>query len=319
MTSHSFGKIGVLMGGSSSEREVSLRSGNAICQALGSQGIHVEAIDIHSQNIRKDLRSRHLDFAFVALHGKGGEDGQIQILLEQLGISYLGSDSEACARAFNKIASKRIFSETGIPTPLFEVLSEDDWQDKLSRLDFPVFLKPPEEGSSIDVFFVEEEKDMRKITAYLFQKYPSILAEKRIEGQEITVGIMGNRTLPVVEIRPRRFFYDYIAKYTPGMAKYFVPAEISEENSHKAQEIALAVHNILGLRDLSRVDIILQEDRPYVLEANAIPGFTESSLLPKAARAAGLEFPDLCVELIRIALARVEHEKENKSEKIFAS
>ncbi len=311
------GKIGVLMGGSSSERDVSLRSGNAIYQALKERGFAVEAIDIQSRNMREELSSHSLDFAFVALHGKGGEDGEIQSVLEQLGIPYLGSDSEVSSRAFNKIVAKKIFSEAGILTPPFAILSANDWEERLAHFGFPIFVKPPEEGSSIDVFCVEELTSLKKVVSYLFQKHSRLLAEKRIEGQEITVGIIGTRSLPVVEIRPRRFFYDYVAKYTPGMTKYIVPAEIPEAISQKVQEIALAAHHVLGLRDVSRIDMILQEEEAYVLEANTIPGFTETSLLPKAAQAAGLEFSDLCVELIRIALTRMEHEKESKGEKIF--
>jgi D-alanine-D-alanine ligase len=313
------GKIGVLMGGRSGEREISLRSGRAVAQALASQGLQVEALDTKDIEPLGKMRSLGLGFAFIALHGRGGEDGEIQRALEVLGIPYLGSDAESSARAFNKIRAKEIFEKTDIPTPRYEVLRKADWSEKLSSLRLPVFFKPPEEGSSLDVHRVADREEAREVAAELFRRHERILAEEAILGREITVGILGTQPLPVVEIVPHRPFYDYEAKYFSKDTEYNVPARLDAYIVDSVQSVALRTHEVLGLRDFSRIDMILADETPFVLEANTIPGFTESSLLPKAADAWGLPFSKLCVELIGIACRRLAHEEESKKERALAS
>ncbi len=308
------------MGGFSSEKEISLRSGRAVLKALTEKGFQAEPVEIFSQDFSSALSSRSFDFAFITLHGAGGEDGLVQAILEKHRIPYLGSGPEASARAFNKITAKKIFLQAGIPTPAFEMLSAGDWKHKLPALSFPVFIKPVDEGSSIDVFCCESAEELRRTMNSMIEKYGVVLAEKKIAGRELTVGIVGDRALPVVEIKPKRSFYDYAAKYDPASGtQYGVPADIPESMAQRAQEIALAAHRALGLRDFSRVDLMVEKDDLSVLEANTIPGFTETSLLPKAARAEGLSFPDLCAELVRIAWERFQDEKKKQDEKVFTA
>lgn len=312
-------KIGVLMGGFSREREISLRSGRAVLKALLEKGFQAEPVEIFSKDFVAALSSRSFDFAFITLHGAGGEDGVVQAVLEKYRIPYLGSGPEASLRAFNKITAKKIFLEAGVPTPAFEILSAD-WQARLSSLEYPVFVKPADEGSSIDVFCCESVETLRREMSSLIEKYGAVLVEKKITGRELTVGIVGDRALPVVEIKPKRNFYDYTAKYDSSSGtQYDAPADIPARAAKQAQEIALLAHRALGLRDFSRVDMMLGEQGFSVLEANTIPGFTETSLLPKAARAVGLGFQDLCADLVRIAWERFENEKKNQAEKVFTS
>ena len=315
-------KIGVLMGGFSSEREISIRSGKAVFKALTDKGFRACPVEISSHDFCEAIKPGAFDFAFITLHGAGGEDGFVQSFLEKHHIPYLGSGPEASARAFNKITAKRIFERAGIPTPAFEVLEGENWKEKAEKLVYPVFIKPADEGSSIDVFCCQDPGELKKSMNGLIEKYGMVLAERKITGRELTVGIVGTRALPVVEIKPKRGFYDYQAKYdkTRG-TEYVVPAVIPDAEAKRVQEIALAVHRALGLRDFSRVDLMLGDEGPYVLEANTIPGFTETSLLPKAASAIGMNFQDLCAELVRIGWERNQDEAKTQSqnEKVFSS
>lgn len=310
------------MGGFSREREISLRSGTAVLKALTEKGFQALPVEIFSQDFSEAVKPGGFDFAFITLHGTGGEDGFVQSVLEKRGIPYLGTGPEASARAFNKITAKRIFEKAGIPTPAFEILESGNWKEKAEKLGYPVFIKPADEGSSIDVFCCESFAELKKSMNGLIEKYGMVLAERKITGRELTVGIVGNRALPVVEIKPKRGFYDYQAKYdkTSG-TEYICPAVIPDAEAKRAQEIALAVHRSLGLRDFSRVDLMLGDEGPYVLEANTIPGFTETSLLPKAARALGMNFQDLCAELVRIAWERNQDEAktQGKNEKVVTA
>jgi D-alanine-D-alanine ligase len=306
-------RIGVLEGGLSSERSVSLRSGRAIKQALRSAGIRPVSVDPGRRARFRKLLAR-LDLAFIALHGAGGEDGTIQNLLERRGIAYIGSDAAGCRNSFDKRVSKRLFSSHGIPTPAAVIVNRRNWRRKAARFGPPFFVKPLREGSSVGVFLVE---DLRRAAARIraaLARYGELLLERRIEGREVTVGILGRRALPVVELRPRRAFYDYVAKYTKGMCRYLVPAPLAAPAARRIQRVALAAHRRLGLRDFSRVDLMLdRRGRPYVLEVNSIPGFTERSLLPKAARAAGIGFTELCLELLTAAEGRRRKMKERRN------
>jgi len=296
-------RVGVFSGGASSERAVSLRSGRAVQKALLEAGVSVIPIDPRNPRRLQSALSQ-INLAFLALHGKGGEDGSIQARLEKAGIPYVGSDPLGSRTAFQKVKAKRIFEREGIPTPPWRTFTPRDWQ-KLQNFPAPFFVKPVAEGSSIGVFLVEDfAQSVEKITQALV-RYPVLLAEKKIVGREFTVGILGNRALPVVELRPRRSFYDYRAKYTRGMTKYLVPAPIPLDWRRRFQRLALRVHQALGLRDFSRIDLMAEGDGvPFVLEANTIPGFTELSLLPKAAQEAGISFERLCLELVGMAWKR---------------
>jgi len=314
-----FERIGVLMGGISREREVSLRSGKAVLEALLAAGLNAEGIDLADGDFEGALRGREIDFAFIALHGAGGEDGTIQAVLEKLGVPYLGTRPASSRKAFDKIESKKVFEKTRVPTPAFEILTSADWRERLEKLRFPVFIKPPCEGSSIDVCQVRDLSDAERGFTLLFEKYPVLMAEAKITGPELTVSILGERPLPVIEIRPKRDFYDYTAKYTKGMTEYLVPAPITSEETRNVQRAALFAHRALGLRDFSRVDVILSGGIPFVLEVNTIPGFTETSLFPKAAGAVGMGFGDLCVELLRIAARRLKNETAQEKDALHFS
>lgn len=297
-------KIGVLYGGASSERKISIRSGRAVHSALKRLGFSTRWIDP-----RKKMEARQafkkIDLAFIALHGRGGEDGTIQSQLERLKIPYIGSDARTSRLAFDKILTKRILLKKRIPTPQFRIYWRANKLSSLRRFPVPFFVKPPQEGSSIGIYEVrkwEESADKLRKTARV---YGTFLLEEKIQGREFTVGILGNKALPVIELKPKHGFYDYHSKYTKGMTEYLVPAPIQQKLAKRLQRVALAVHRALGLRDFSRVDLMVDEkQRPYVLEANSIPGFTELSLLPKAARAAGISFENLCYQLVRMAFER---------------
>lgn len=296
-------RVGVLCGGNSSERAISLRSGKAVLEALRRSGIPVVPIDPQTPQKMKTALSQ-IDLAFIALHGRGGEDGSIQRRLEKVRIPYVGTGPQGSRLAMNKIAAKKVFVKTGIPTPPWKTFNRSTWK-RLEGFPTPFFVKPVDDGSSIGVFLVEDfHRSVEKLMRAL-RKYPVLFAEKKINGREFTVGILGNRALPVIELRPTRSFYDFRAKYTKGMTEYLVPAPIPESWRKKFQRVAFRVHQALGLRDFSRVDLLADEKgNPYVLEANTIPGFTEFSLLPKAAREAGISFESLCLRLIRMAEQR---------------
>ena len=307
---HSFRKVGVFLGGCSHERPVSLRSGEAVYQALKSAGLDVIKIDT-ANGFLSGLKRNPLDLAFLALHGAGGEDGTIQRILNRKGIPYVGSNEKASALAFDKGRAKRLFQRFGIPTPPFEVITRKNWKKVIARWHPPYVIKPVCEGSSIGIFFVERSNNVDKKIQSSLKTYSRLLIEKKIEGREFTVGILGRKALPVIELKPKRKFYDYKAKYTRGLTEYLIPAPIPKNLTARLQSLARKVHEILELRDLSRVDFkIDNEGRPFVLEANSIPGFTETSLLPKAAQEAGLDFTHLCFSLLEMALVRYQNSKE---------
>ena len=303
------GKVAVLMGGTTSEREISLISGKEVAGALSRRGYEVLPIDVNGKlDLSKRLRKEKVDVVFIALHGRYGEDGSVQRLLEELDIPYTGSGVEASFLAMNKIEAKKIFQEKDISTPPFFILSKgEDFQSVIATppFKFPWVVKPEAEGSSVGLSIIEEVKEFEKALSAAFSFGPRVLVEKYISGREITVGILDEYPLPIVEIVPKRQFYDYKAKYTKGLSQYLVPAAIDLDIYQKIQKIALKAHQALGCEGMSRVDMRLdKENEPYVLEVNTIPGLTELSLLPKAAQAIGVSFPDLCSLLIKQAKAR---------------
>ncbi len=288
----------VLMGGPGSEREVSLRSGAAVAKALRQAGHRVTEVDVKGPEF--ELPS-DTGLCVLMMHGTFGEDGQIQSILDRRGIAYTGEGVEASRTAFDKLASKERFAAAGVPTPRWEVLSPG----RRPSLALPLVVKAPREGSSVGVHLVREAGQLEAALADCAAIDREILVEELIDGRELTVGVVGDRAMPVVEIRPHEGFYDYAHKYTKGASEYFCPAPLDEKTTRRVQETALAAHRALGLQIYSRVDVLLRGDgEPFVLEANTIPGMTETSLLPKSAAAAGIAFPALCEEIARLSLQR---------------
>ena len=299
-------KIGVLMGGISSEREVSLRSGSAVFNALKKLGYTAVAIDAAS-NICEMLKKEKIDIAFLVLHGGWGEDGSIQGLLEVMGIPYTGSDVISSAIAMNKAASKKIFLYHKIPVPPFIVLDKKAVSYQLSAISFemPWVVKPAGEGSSVGVSIVRDKGQVESALNAGFSCGSEIIIEKYIEGREIHIGILNDRALGGVEVKTSLEFYSYEAKYTAGLTEYILPPQIDEAVYMKAKDIALSANRALGCLGATRVDLKIDNDgNPYVLEVNTIPGMTETSLLPKIAKEAGLDFPALVEEILKGAIER---------------
>ena len=296
------GKIAVLAGGPSSERDISIKSGLAVYNALKFEGCDVEWVEIDGGNIQKMLKSIAFDVAFIALHGRFGEDGTIQRILERMSIPYTGSGVMASRLALDKIASRRIFEGRGIPVPEYKVIDRRSGKQPDGFL-LPVVVKPQKEGSSIGLSLARNRREFNRACKTAFEYGDKIIVEKFIKGREVTVGILDKKPLPVVEIIPKRVFYDFYAKYNDNRTEYKVPAALPDRLYKKAQALGLAAHNSLDCFDFSRVDMLLGEDNSiYVLEVNSIPGLTERSLLPKAAGAAGMIFSKLCLKLLQLAI-----------------
>jgi len=295
------GTVGVLLGGNSRERRISIRSGNAIYQALKASGFDVLKVDT-ANGFQKQLSEKRFSFAFVALHGEGGEDGRIQRILRVSRIPFVGSDEKSSSRAFDKLIAKRIFQRHSIPTPKYDVLTRANVDRVMKRWDPPYVVKPLREGSSIDILMMDQPtRASSGQIQLLLKRHRRLLIEDKIKGREFTVAIMGGRSLPVIEIRPKRHFYDFKAKYTKGLTNYLVPAPIPASLERQLRSIALRANSCLGLSVMARVDLMVdQHGSPFVLEVNSIPGFTETSLLPKAAKEIGIDFNELCVKSIAI-------------------
>ncbi len=305
---YNFGRIGILMGGASTEREVSLKSGRAVYTALKQAGLDVGVIDIKTEDVKENIKlikSQKINCAFIALHGRFGEDGQIQKILEKLKIPYIGSGVKASSLAMDKTASRKIFKKAGLNVPRYIVLDKpcyDTMDLSKAGLFFPLVIKPATHGSSIGLSIIDKEEDFKKAVDLAFTFDERIIIEEYIKGKEMTVGILGKRALPVIEIIPKKMFFDYEAKYKPGMTSYVVPARIEEKVAKRLKRAALKAHKLLGCFGCSRVDMILNKSgRPFVLEANTIPGLTNTSLLPKAAKSIGIGFNELCLKLIKLA------------------
>jgi D-alanine-D-alanine ligase len=311
-------KIAVLMGGRSLEREVSLASGRRVCEALEAAGHYVLALDV-TADLVGTLRSERPDAAYIALHGKYGEDGTIQELLEFLGIPYTGPGVVSCALSWDKSVTKHLLVEKGIPTPQWLTLTADAFKEMgaATALDlvpetvggFPVAVKPGRQGSALGFRRVDSADDLADALLSALSYDTTVVVERWIEGTELAVGVLGEGedalVLPAVEIVPTGALYDFDARMTPGAADFFAPARISPEHAQAASDVALAVHSALGCRDVSRVDLMLGADgTPYVLECNSSPGMTETSLLPMAAEAADMTFQDVVSRVIGAALAR---------------
>jgi len=292
------GKIAVLMGGSGSEREISLESGSAVLAGLKAEGF-----DAHPVDTRDDmtaLLSGVYDTAFIALHGAGGEDGCIQGLLETLKIPYTGSGVLASASAMDKAFAKEMMLSRGIPTADYEVFRSplDFGCDIELKIECPLIVKPASEGSTIGICRVEDAEYIKPAMKEAFKYDNKILVEKYIEGREVTVSVLDGELLPMVEVRPKNGFYDYESKYTKGMTEYIVPADFEAAELKRMNEISLAVYELFGCRGAARVDIITGSEGPFVLEINTVPGMTETSLLPMAALDAGIGFNKLVARIM---------------------
>ncbi len=334
--------IAVLLGGISPERNISFLSGRAAVFALRERGHSVIALDpsrgVHAIVSDDELRAATavevtetelagfsplkmmecftsalfdgIDLVFILLHGRFGEDGYVQSLLDLRGIPYTGSTMLASAAAMDKGLSKMLFQVAGIPTPFWVSVRPDQADDTdllaevRKEINGPMVVKPNDQGSTVGMTILQQATDEELSAAIRLagQFTELILVERYIPGRELTVAVLGNTSLPIIEIVPKDGYYDYANKYTQGKTEYFCPAELSEEVQNHVQNLAIAAHNILGCRAYSRVDFRLTEDNmPYCLEVNTIPGFTETSLVPMAARAAGIEFGDLCEEIIALS------------------
>jgi len=299
-------RIGVLMGGISSEREVSLRSGKAIYTALKEMGYDAVAIDV-GRDVVDAIRRERMEVAFIALHGGWGENGAIQGLLEIMGIPYTGSGVLASALAMDKIASRNIFEQQGLRVPHYRVLYKEDQGLKTleAGLRLPVVIKPSSEGSSIGVSIVYKGEELKEAIETAFRYDDRVIIEEFIDGKEIHVGILGDRALGAIEVRPKQGFYSYEAKYTEGLTDYIYPPGLNDKEYNESLEAGLKAHKALGCDGATRVDLrVDKEGTPYILEVNTLPGMTATSLLPKIAKGAGIGFNELIEDILRLALRK---------------
>lgn len=294
-------KITVMLGGPSAEREVSLSSGAAVAAALRSRGHEVFELDPRETGWTLPPDT---DVVFLALHGTYGEDGTVQAALDQLGALYTGCDAEASRIGFDKVLTKARCVAHRVPTARFAVV-ESETTPWLRGWNPPVVLKPVCQGSSVGLQFVDRVADWPGALQEALRHDSRVLVEEKISGRECTVGILGDETLPIVEVRPKAGIYDYKTKYSAGTTDYLCPAPFDEATTKRVQAAALAAFQAIGGRDYSRVDVMVRANGdPVVLEVNTLPGMTETSLLPKAAAAAGISYAELCERMVRLALRR---------------
>ncbi len=299
-------RIGVLMGGFSAEREISLRTGKAVLKALRTKHYTVDGIEAN-KSLAQSLLKKKIDLAFIALHGKGGEDGTVQGMLEMMKIPYTGSGVLASALAMNKKMTKTILHYQGLPTADFQIIHAEEIERtdfyRSIRIPLPLVVKPIAEGSTIGTSIVTGKRTLRKACREAARFDQQILIERFIEGTEITTGIVNGEALPVIEIIPRDGFYSYRSKYTPGSTDYIIPARIGKRTASKIQHLSVKAYHALGCEGVARVDLMLshKNNQPYILEINTIPGMTETSLLPMAAEFAGISFEDLVEQMVLTA------------------
>lgn len=302
-------KVALLYGGNSEEREVSIESAKAVHKVLTTLNYPVEKISVGKDLVNK-LKSARPDIAFIAMHGSSGEDGTIQALLDALKIPYTGSGVLASALAMNKTMSKRLFIENGIQTPIFvsarKESQNDIAEDIRSSFGYPAVVKPASQGSTIGLSIVKSAKELSKALKLAFVYDNEILIEQQVKGAEVTVGVLGNSNLvalPTLEIATKTKFYDYKTKYTAGLSNHIIPARIGKKQRETVKKMAVAAHKALGCRGFSRADFICPKGKdPFILEVNTVPGLTNLSLLPDAAKAKGISFKELISKLINLAL-----------------
>jgi len=297
-------KIAVLMGGPGSEREVSLATGRGVAKALRSLGVDVVEIDVRDEEFQLP---NDADLAFITIHGTFGEDGQLQRILERRGIAYTGDGVTASEIAFDKIQTKQKFQEHGVTTPPWEVIHPG----QRPTFPLPIVVKPARQGSTVGVVIVKNESELESAMTEAAKYDRELLIEKFVSGRELTIGILGDQALPILEIIPKGGFYDFNNKYpflnpqAGGGAEHVCPANIDADKAKEIQQLALRAFRAAGLQVYARVDAILSDNgQPYILEVNNIPGMTEASLLPEAAAAAGISYPALCTRIIALSRLR---------------
>src|SRR2546423_4066214 len=299
-------KIAVLMGGPGSERDVSLATGRGVAKALRSLGVEVIDVDVRDENF---TLPKNVDLAFLPIHGTFGEDGQLQKILEDRGVAYTGDGVEESHAAFDKLLTKEKFREHNVVTPAWEVIDAD----QRPKIPVPLVVKPPCQGSTVGVVIVKKETDLDSAMKEAGKYDRKLLVEQFVSGRELTIGILGDQALPIIEIIPKGGFYDFNTKYpflnpqAGASAEHVCPASIDAGKTKKIQELALQAFRALGLVVYGRVDVLLSDaGEPFVLEVNTIPGMTEASLLPEGAAAAGINYVDLCLWIIELSRARMK-------------
>jgi D-alanine-D-alanine ligase len=302
-------RIAVLMGGPGSERDVSLATGRGVSKALRSLGAKVVDVDVHDENF---ALPKDVDLAFNTIHGTFGEDGQLQKILEERGVPYTGDGVEASRAAFDKILSKAKFREHNVVTPEWELVEVG----QRPTISVPLVVKPTRQGSTVGVVIVKNASELDSAMTEAGKYDRKLLIEKFVSGRELTIGVLGDQALPILEIIPKGGFYDFNNKYpflnpqAGGGAEHVCPAKIDPNKTKQIQELALRAFRALGLVVYARVDVLLSDSGdPFVLEANTIPGMTEASLLPEAAAAAGINYVDLCARIIALSRARTERSR----------
>lgn len=315
-TVKSFGRVAVLMGGWSAERPVSLQSGQAVLDALLRQGVNAFGLDVTKENILQDLASHEIDRVFIALHGQGGEDGVIQSLLEILNIPYTGSGVAASALAMDKLRTKQLLQGAGLPTPLFIVMDEaSDCDHVATTLGFPVIVKPSLEGSSLGMAKVGSLDELKSAYEKAKDFAGDVLVEQWISGAEYTVAVLGDTALPAIQLKTSHAFYDYSAKYQSNDTEYLCPCGLSVEDEEHIQDLALSAFSNVGAAGWGRVDLMCDaHNKPWIIEINTVPGMTDHSLVPMAAKEFGLDFDDLVTAILQQTIAGENGNLQDKAQ-----
>lgn len=298
-----FGKVAVLMGGQSAEREISLKSGQAVLDSLIKQDIDAHKVDV-GQDVSQQLSQGQFDRAFVILHGRGGEDGQIQGVLDSLAIPYTGSDLTGAVLSMNKALSKSIWQQLGLPTASFvQVAANDDLSSVVDLTGLPLFVKPVNEGSSIGMSKVGTLAGLEDAVRLALQYDDEVIAESWIDGEEYTVGILNGKALPVIQLKTPNDFYDFEAKYQATTTEYLCPTDLSSEQERRCQQLAVQAFDALRMSGWGRVDFMRDKaGQFYLLEANSVPGMTDHSLVPMAAKHAGIDFDQLVIDILQTTM-----------------
>jgi D-alanine-D-alanine ligase len=303
-SAQAFGKVAVLMGGRSAEREISLRSGRAVLDALQQRGVQALSLDAGGDDFVSQLGSGGFDRAFIALHGRGGEDGVVQGLLESLGIPYTGSGVLGSALSMDKLRTKQVWAGAGLPTPTFTVLQRDADLQAVPALGFPVMLKPVREGSSIGMTKVEQERDLKNAWQEASRFDREVLAESWVYGVEYTAAVVADIALPLIRLETPREFYDYEAKYLADTTRYHCPCGLLEDVESGLQDLAMRAFRAVGASGWGRVDFFVDAaQRPWLIEVNTVPGMTDHSLVPMAAQVHGWDMPELVWRILESSMA----------------
>jgi len=311
MKRQNYGKVAVLMGGKSAERNISLESGQAVLDALKRCAVDAHGIDV-DEHVLLRLKDEKFNCAFIALHGRGGEDGVIQGALEQIEIPYTGSGVLGSALAMDKCRSKALWKQYGLPTPDYEELSpQSDWDRVVDRLGFPLMVKPVREGSSIGASKVETREQLKAAWQCAYQYDKRVMAECWITGNEYTVPIVNGQVLPMIKLETEREFYDYVAKYEDSGTRYICPCGLSEQVMQRLHQVALDACEVLDISGWGRVDVMLGTDSQiWLIEVNTIPGMTSHSLVPMAAKQAGISFEQLVLKILDTSFVKTNHQDE---------